>query len=362
MKFEELLKKYKDGTATAEEIAAVEEELEKVRLIEEYLAEADAPLPLPEVAVAGEVKAVQRTIKRRTRRTAAAVVAGVLALLLLLQYVLLPLANRRVYDESDFDREAQYLSKYEMFMDTVTQLYMPFYRYYGTSKTTTGFGQWTLLNSFWSLQGDHSLLAFTLTCGSLNTDPAGEAFRTMFPAIHGTSISTRYQHEGRNSRDEALARLDDSVEVSAAVFFSRELTLEEVLALQEQHSGIDVWSAMLDWNYGFPVQLSFTANGIGWGEGANEDYPLLFVYDTDSMTADMWQQHLESQLQFLQDHEKLTQTFRSFCASAPRPEDVKDDISFVGMWVTGTGSELLALYDTGVVGDIQAQDAHISLS
>ena len=51
MKFEELLKKYKEGTATPEEMALVEEELEKVRLIEEFLAEANAPLPLPEVIV-----------------------------------------------------------------------------------------------------------------------------------------------------------------------------------------------------------------------------------------------------------------------------------------------------------------------
>ena len=51
MRFEELLKKYKDGTATPEERAAVEEELEKVRLIEEYLAEEEAALPLPTIEI-----------------------------------------------------------------------------------------------------------------------------------------------------------------------------------------------------------------------------------------------------------------------------------------------------------------------
>ena len=126
MKFEELLKKYKDGTATPEECAAVEEELEKVRLIEEFLAEEDAPLPLPEVAAAGEVKAVQRTIKRRTRSTTLAVVAGVLALLLLLQFVLLPLLNRRIYDREDYE-VSEGFSEYRMTMDVFTQLFLPQY-------------------------------------------------------------------------------------------------------------------------------------------------------------------------------------------------------------------------------------------
>lgn len=359
MKFEELLKKYKDGTATAEEITAVEEELEKVRLIEEYLAEEEASLPLPEVSAAGEVKAVQRTITRRTRRTALAVVAGVLAVLLLLQFVLLPLVNGRVYDEPDYDSGK--LSEYCLFMDTMTQLYMPFYRYYGTDKTTSGFGQWILINSFWGLNGKHLSPEFTLTCGALDIRTAGETFWKMLPAINGASVSKRYQREGWDSGDEALARLDDSIKVTAAVSFNRELTLEEVLALQEQHSHIEVWSAVLAWKYGTPVQLSFAASGMGWGSTVNEDYPLLWVPEASSMTADMWQQHLESQLRFLQDHEALVQEFRHFFSNSPFPEDVQGGATFTGMWVIGTGTELLALYDSGVVGDIEAKDAYISL-
>ena len=99
MKFEELLKKYKDGTASDTERAAVEEELEKVRLIEEYLAGEDLPLSLPEMGTvaAGEVKSVQRTINRRTRRTALAVVAGVLAVLLLLQFIFLRCTCQNIF-------------------------------------------------------------------------------------------------------------------------------------------------------------------------------------------------------------------------------------------------------------------------
>ena len=359
MKFEELLKKYKDGTATPEEAAAVEEELEKVRLIEAYLAEEDAPLPLPEVSAAGEVKAVQRTIKRRTGSTALAVVAGVLAILLLLQYVLLPAANRQVFDEPDYDNGK--LSEYELFMDTMTHLCIPFYNYYGTDKTTTGFGQWTLTNTFWGLNRERRYSDFTLTCGLLDTH-TGDVMWQMFPAVNSIEITDRYQQEGFDVGDHALARLDDSIMVAAAVSFNRELTLEEVLALRQQYDNLTVWSAALTPQYSRPVHLTFVHNGLGWGDDANKGYPLLWVDNPAEMTAETWQQHLESQLQYMIDHRKLLNEIDPLANSYRYLlEDVQKGATFKGLWVIGTGEELLSLYDSGVVGDILATDAYIAL-
>ena len=358
MKFEELLKKYKDGTATAEEAAAVEEELEKVRLIEAFLAEEDAPLPLPEVDAAGEVKAVQRTIKRRTRSTTLAVVAGVLALIALLQFVLLPLANARVFDEPDYDNGK--LSEYELFMDTMTHLCIPFYNYYGTGKTTTGFGQWTLTNTFWGLNRERRNSDFTLTCGLLDTRN-DDIMWPMFPAVNSIEITDRHQREGYDTGDKALGRLDDFITVAAAVSFNRELTLEEVLALRQQYSDLTVWSAALSPQYSRPVHLTFVHNGLGWGDDANKDYPLLWVDDPAKMTAEMWQQHLESQLQFMIDHRRLLNEIDPLANSYQYLlKDIQNGITFKGMWVIGTGEELLRLYDSGVVGEIWSTDAYIA--
>ena len=359
MKFEELLKRYKDGTATAEEAAMVEEELEKVRLIEEYLAQEDAPLPLPEISATGEVKAVQRTITNRTRRTALAVVAGVLALLLLLQFVLLPLANARVFDEPDYDNGK--LSEYELFMDTMTHLCIPFYNYYGTGKTTTGFGQWTLTNTFWGLNRERRYSDFTLTCGLLDTRN-DDVMWPMFPAVNSIEITDNYQQEGFDTGDKALGRLDDSIAVAAAVSFNRELTLEEVLALRHQYSNLTVWSAALTPQYSRPVHLTFVHNGLGWGDDANKDYPLLWVSDPAKMTAEKWQQHLESQLQFMIDHRRLLNQIDPLANSYQYLlKDIQSGATFKGMWVIGTGEELLSLYDSGVVGDIWGVNAYIAL-
>ena len=227
MKFEELLQRYKDGTATPDERLAVEEELEKARLIEAYLAEEDA-LPLPEAPEADDksIKTVQRTITRRTRRTALAVVAGFLALLALLQFVLLPLINAQVYDEPQYDNPEKYHnSEFELLMDTVTRLYLPGYSYLGTWAETTGFGRQTLSSSFYG-QHDLCLPEFTLTCGVLNVD--SREFWEMFSGVYLTEIHTC------DHAVTALNRMDESVLVTAYVRFKEEMTLEEVVAFQRE--------------------------------------------------------------------------------------------------------------------------------
>ncbi|MBP3493581.1 MAG: anti sigma factor C-terminal domain-containing protein [Oscillospiraceae bacterium] len=363
MKFEELLKRYQDGTASAEEIAAVEEELAKARLIEEFLAAQDA-LPLPKVSdeAKTQMKSVQRTIKRRTRGVALAVVSAVLALLLLLQFVLLPLANRRVFDDSDYNPDPRYLSEYEMSMDILTQIFLPFYRYHGSDKSTTGFGQWTVYNAFWGLNGEYATPEFTVTAGRLDT--ASEEFFWMFPPVNTVDITDRYQQEGYNSGDEALARLDDSIEVAASVSFNRVLTLEEVLALREAYKGeVEVYSAVLDWRWNRPIQLSLEPNAIGWGEAVNEGYPLMWSWNQKDFTTEDWHQHFESQLRYLADHgEALWRKFDEY--SSPEKMLAKlaeSGLTFKGLWVVGTGEAILSLYDSGVVGDVWGQSAYINL-
>ena len=361
MRFEDLLKKYKDGTATAEERAAVEEELEKVRLIEEYLAEEEAVLPLPEVNSAGEVKAVQRTITRRTRRTALAVVAGVLALLALLQFVLLPLANGRIYDEPDYGNGE--ISQYSLFMDTYTQLYMPMYLYYGTDKQTSGFGRWTLTNGFRSVDRTYITPEFTVTAGTLDFGADAELFYQMFPAVNLVHISDSYQRNGHGYVDNALRRLDDCINVTAAVSFNRELTLEELMAFTAQwQDSLDIFSAVLWRQDHRPIHLSLRGSSIGWGESVNEDYPFLFLELPQHADAATLQQHLESQLQFIIDHEYLLNKLDNHSDPSALLDDLRrTGARFKGIWVTGTGEELLHLYESGLVGDIEPQEAHIAL-
>ena len=96
MDFETLWSRYRSGTAGDEEIAQVEAELEKFRLLEAYIAAERPPLPPPDAQrLQEELRRARRQVRRRTARVAAGVLAAVLALGVLAQLVLFPAINRR---------------------------------------------------------------------------------------------------------------------------------------------------------------------------------------------------------------------------------------------------------------------------
>ncbi len=383
MKFEELLKKYEDGTATPEERQLVADEIEKVRLIEEHLALQEEEMPFvaePETAQA-EIKSVRRQVKRNTRGTALAVAAAVLAVFALLQWVVFPLVNARIYDHGEeYTAEGGQLSEYKMFMDVYTQLHMPLYNYVGTYKESTGFGRWTLYNQFWNVQGQCEQAAFTLRCGLLLTK--SQEFWSLFPAVNlfepsgDEGVTEEGWAQMRATYDAALEKMDDSVQVTAAVSFTRPLTMAELVDFREtwgQENGLrqsHMMSAALHSFYGVrPMFLRLDSGAINWGEGVSADYPCLSLTGlTQEEQAlpkeELYQQHLESQLRYMIDHPHLSRRI----AGDTRPfqhmlaEVQENGAQFSGFWYQGTAQELLGLYESGVVAYIWPQEAHIALA
>ena len=69
MDFETLWSRYRSGTADGEEIAQVEAELEKFRLLEAYIEEERPPLPPPDTQhLQEELRRARRQVRRRTAR------------------------------------------------------------------------------------------------------------------------------------------------------------------------------------------------------------------------------------------------------------------------------------------------------
>lgn len=376
MKFDELLKKYEEGTATPEERQQVEAEIEKVRLIEEHLAlqEEEVPLLLEPETAREEVKTVRKQVKRNTRRTALAVVAAVLVVLALLQWVVFPFVNARVYDHGEeYETAGGELSEYKMFMDVFTQLHMPLYRYVGTYKENTGFGQWTLYNEFWDQQGQHMQSTFQLNCGLLETK--SQEFGSFFPAVNlftqpleeaGIQLEGTGETVHPTIWDRALEKMDDSIRVTAVVRFKEPMTISELLDFREKWGGDHILSAALLHYGGRPMFLRMEGAAIGWTERVNEDYPCLNLHslrETERALseAELYQQHLESQLQYIVDHPYLAKKFTEGQQVQYVLSDVRENgARFSGVWYEGTAQELLQLYDSGVVELIWPQEAHIA--
>lgn len=370
MDFETAFAHYQSSTATAEETALVERELEKYRLIEDYFAARELPeLPEDTALAASETKAVKRRLGRRTRNTVLMAAAAMLAVLLLLQCAVSPLLNRHVYggadDHTDFDAA----------MTSLTGLYMPLGVYVGSSLSHTGFMTDTVSLQFSDLTGSTRFgvrTGLTLRLGALGRLSASD-LRPLHYALIGYFTPT-LNADGTEAAPtdycrQALADMSDQLTVTSAVQFTDRLSADELAALMARHPELTFLSGKVG-NEGVytPQSLfcSLTPAGISFGDALEADYPGFTLPHTNITGADL-RQHFEALLQCLIDHPSVAKS-AAMMGNEPHNyerllRDVQDNgLQFTGVWVQGTPSALLSLMDETCARSISNYEAHIRLA
>lgn len=370
MDFETAFAHYQSSTATAEETALVERELEKYRLIEDYLAAQSLPeLPEDTALAASETKAVKRRLGRRTRNTVLMAAAAMLAVLLLLQFAVSPLLNRHVYggadDHLDFDAA----------MTSLTGLYMPLGVYVGSSLSHTGFMTDTVSLQFSDLTGSTRFgvrTGLTLRLGALGRLSASDLLPLHYALIGYFTPTLNADGTEAAPTDycrQALADMSDQLTVTSAVQFTDRLSADELAALMARHPELAFLSGKVG-NEGVytPQSLfcSLTPAGISFGDALEADYPG-FTLPHTNITGAALQQHFEAMLQCLIDHPSVAKAASMMGNEAHNYkrllQDVQDNgLQFTGVWVQGTPSALLSLMDESSARSISNYEAHIRLA
>lgn len=384
MNFETAFAHYQDNTATAEEEALVRQELEKYRLIEDYMADRELPeLPAQDAAqAAAETKAVKRRLNRRTRNVILITTAAVLAIVMLLQFLVSPLINRTVYDDtwlgagySDTDYRA-----FDVAMSALAGLYMPLGDYIGSTSEHSGFMTDMLQLSFYDFTGNHRF--------NLSTDVSlrlGRVSRLSFSDLHAIGYASGgffydYDHDradGSKIGRASLEALPDYLCMTTAMSFTRKLTVDELADLMARYPEVSFLSANV-WVDGASVvgmlYCSLQPMSCGYGSKLEEEYPGLQFRkasypDTgsletgDAVTGADIQQHFEAMLQYLIDHPKAAR------AGIDEPyryklmlQNVREQgLDVNGVWVQGTPSQLLAMLDDECIRSAGNYDARIDL-
>ena len=370
MDFETAFAHYQSNTATAEETALVERELEKYRLIEDYFAARELPeLPEDTALAASETKAVKRRLGRRTRNTVLMAAAAMLAVLLLLQCAVSPLLNRRVYGSAD-----EHLD-FDAAMTALTGLYMPLGVYVGSSLSHTGFMTDTVSLQFSDLTGSTRFgvrTGLTLRLGALGRLSASD-LRPLHYALIGYFTPT-LNADGTEAAptdycQQALADMSDQLTVTSAVQFTDRLSAYELAALMARHPELTFLSGKVG-NEGVytPQSLfcSLTPAGISFGDALEADYPG-FTLPHTNITGAALQQHFEAMLQCLIDHPSVARSAAMMGNETHNYkrllQDVQDNgLQFTGVWVQGTPSALLSLMDESSPRSISNYEAHIRLA
>lgn len=385
MDFETAFTHYQNGTADAAETKAVEQEIEKHRLIEDYLAAQELPeLPREDAAqAAAEAKAVKRTINRRTRSTVLITMAAVLAAVLLLQFVAAPLINRTVYDDTwlgaGYDG-AEYRD-FDVAMSVLAGLYMPLGDYAGSYSHHTGFMTDTIDLQFNRFYTDNSstliLTDIPLSLGILGElDP--DEIRSMYYASVGHFTPVLNEDGTRatptDSAQRALVEMSDQFTVTSAVNFTENLTPDELAALMDRYPDVDFISshtAHIDGSYYWDTLFcSLHRMACGYGDKLEKAYPGLQFSEAGypgasghkSVTGAQIQQHFEAMLQFLADHPKLARPANTTDRYPQMLKSVQENgLQFTGVWVQGAPSDLLALAEDECVWSVSNYHAEIRL-
>ncbi len=372
MVFKEAFEHYRAGTATPEETTYIEQELEKNRLISEYLEnDFDVNMEHDEAPVE-ELKIVKKSIRRRNRNIIAVSVAIVAILALLAFFVARPLLNNLYYNPMTKNYE-KYAYDFDLSMVAYTELHQAYYVYDSTIIENTGIGKYTMtmfrsnistgkqevLSA--SLNKNKLTLPYTLTTSNISVNIFS---RASYPEYHLESAT-------KESYIKALKEIPDYMRVKAAVSFSKDLSMDELIDLRGKTKVSFLWAGIRNApedKQRYPLcGMELTSSGIVYEE-INSKYP---AFDLSSIRGKMaysasdYEAHFYSLLNYTIDHTEFLNAINPEQNAVSYYQDVldyvkKDGVKTYGVMVVGSAADILAMMDTGIISQIWPLEAEVS--
>ena len=392
MTFKEAFEHYKAGAATPEEIAWVEEELEKSQLIFRYFEndfeldqglepdrernpglEADHGMNQDlEEDPSEMLKKIRRSIRKRNRSVVAASVLIIAALVLLIHYAAVPLLNHLFYNPMAATAD-EFAYDIDFSLIAYTELHQAGIYYANTEGKNTGIGKYDLTLARYNLiTGKPDYMAATIDKNNLKIPSSFTADNLPLNAFEGASspVFTLYP-ESRENGINALKQLPVYIDVTAEVTFSEDLTMGQLVDMMHGSDLYFMWACIRNAPGGdrrYPLcGMDLTGAGPVY-EKINEKYPDFELYSISerALGASDYERHFISLLQYTIDHPYLSRALKvdsDYGTYYPSVLDyVKNNgVKTYGVMVKGSPKDILALTDSGVVFQIQPIDAKIRL-
>ena len=387
-KFLDILERFKNGAATDEEVAIVNEEIEKHAAIEEYLAEEfENTMPdTPDNDDDGAGKRIARKVRFR-------IVGSVLIALLVigaLAAMVVYACNSFYYDpnkgiEEIYGGDGQLLIDMWVF----NELHSPEYTTMNAEAWRDSPGCYQLRISQTNLfTGREEILTERIVRGEavMANDraisgywrfPIGNAFGyreggVVYIDENGT--------EHRNSTEEMLQELIDEIKLLPAssrvevyITFEHDLTLDEFAQFKNKWSD-DLWflyAAVLSREGYIPNTLGFSPDGGGiMLETLPSEYPYMQLFNHyDELQTDpayVWEQHFRSLLNHLIDRPQFLEALANINGISPHYyKEVLEYIDQNGMLVygaliSGTGEDVLSFLENEDLADFYVSDVRLS--
>ncbi len=406
MKFAELLQRYKDGTATEEEIREVEEEIEKNELINDFISQ-----QLPELEGLSllqeenqqEARKIASAVNRKLWKIICVVIAALTALALLINYVALPYYNSRFYDPYQIvkgvpdvrNQEKDYTNTFTplfMNVDVFLDLYFPGWMAQQEKVYPLGMGEYDVLikiNNTFDGQEDFSARLSkgvieqgiekewffpTPTAGRFY-EKGSRFFRVTFVDENGNETQEQ-QPDVRQGYREEMEKLPESVFIEAYITFEENMTVEELLKWKEEVPVTLTWAAVETGDDCYLGEVGFDVDMGGYVLEPTEEFEEMFPYlqvnssntHGEAETAEQFEQHYKSMLKYMSYQEEFLDAFCDVnhyndAESYQKALDYAEEngINIYGAVVTGTRNDMMELEQRADIHSFQISNVKLSI-
>lgn len=387
MTFGELLTKYKNGDLTEDQKLMVEQELEKIKSINEYLTEEIEELliqdreginELSEDDDTKDISRLERDIKKAVNRRLAKVigtsVALVFAIILVIQYILSPIVASQYYNPTKKSAGKDNLQDISYDLRAITEVSMPGYTTdFFVETEDLGFGKYNLTFNRKDL--------FTNESTSINTYiKKGMFFAFLFNFFpHDYFAFSEFWNDQEGSVDyedalymkkymsnteiEHVKELPSTSYISGWVRFANDLTMEELCKIEMEYKEIDFkWIAIRTEEKQGQQLMGFITDVKDSSSFSvdKEKYPGFQMIDImlssgngpfEVRMGKIYEAHFTSLLKYLVDHDKAVKALvgnnKNYDYKGALKYIEENDITTYGALLYGEADDLLELYESG---------------
>lgn len=371
MTFKEAMEHYRSGTANDDERVLVEQELEKSQLIAEYLDDQWDDVPVIDEAPNQEMREVRKNLRRRNIIIVLTSLVLAAALTLSVLYIAIPAAEKLYWNPSKTSYGTRYSTDLEMTIASYVELFCPDMTIASVHATKTGFAAHDISIQYWNSHkgGDSLFASATLDKNSLTFPTGLIRFESINIFERGCYPFYSLDDQAKEGIYEKLSALPEYVTVTAAVSFTEDKSMEELIDLQNRlEDGYIGWTGIR--NCPEDEQLLPLCGIDPYGSGttfdaANEFYPYL---DNKGMetTPDNLEAHFKSLLQYSADQVEKGEGIAEIgysgdCYYTQVLDYVEENgIYSYGCYITGSPEVILKLLDSGEITQAWVQDAWIN--
>lgn len=368
MSFNEMFEKFKSNTASDEETRVVEEEIEKHRLVSDYITEKDE-FNIDDVITSdadnSEIKSIKKTLKRRTAIIIVSAVVIVIGIAGFKINVANPIIDKQYYDPT-VETLNSGVSDFTLSIEAYTELHFPGKLPAETYSVKTDVGKYSIdiYRNKW-LTGEQENISATLDKNRLIV-PSEFFSRHAAHAFAYSTIPFSYCGKEDFEKDKNyLATFPNYMLIQASISFDRDLTMQEIVDIQNKYSATIIWAGIRNserekQRYPF-IGLNPTGNQYIY-EKINEKYPDFVIHLSKGNKADILESHFKTLLKFQVDQKDFLNALdRDFDYYTKVSDYINENgVKSYGVVAIGRPQEILKMCQEDFVCKLYIDDIDIS--